>query len=293
MRSPGLCRSRTPIRKSDAVPLRAGAGIRFLVAGRGSTSRSQALGGLSEIQAEVSDEKVMKRLLFPLVLLIGVAGTVFAQPLGIEVVLNLLDSRVSEASIRRFIDRNQYTFEISAEDLIELKKAGASDELIEFLQDREDQEVSTGDGGTQPQASPEDVAEYTEADVYSGLEFGIGGYPFCSYPGAYYPSYPSNYPYPRYNDPVVVVPGGTGVYSHWHRNQVAERSRSSRESGSSSAPGLSGRALRTAPSSGSPSRTSGPRVASPPRHSAPSPSRTSHGGTGSAGGTHGGSRGRR
>ena len=235
----------------------------------------------------------MKALKFlPLACLLAISGFLYAKPLDIDVILDLLDSRVSEASIQRFVERNHFTFHLAADDLMDLKKAGASDTLIEFLQQRESEGIEEGEG-----TSDEDFdygTTYSGSPVYMGYEFG---YPYAYYSSLYYPAYSFYYPYypcTYYGGTRYYVTGqrsrsGTGVYSYWYRNHSDGRTRFSR--GSGSFPSLSGRVSRFAPS-GSASgmnrsgRPSGPGRSSWFSHSSP------RSGMGGGRGSHGGSGGR-
>jgi hypothetical protein len=223
----------------------------------------------------------MKRLFsLSVVLLTLFAGSVFAKPLDVEVILDLLDAGISEDSIQRFVERNQYTVQLTAGDLVDLKKAGASDELIAFLQETEGASSAQAEGETQtsPSGSYEsdeavNAVEYSSPDVYFGFGVGIGfGYPYYYspyyypgyyYPGYYYPAYPIYSPYPCGN---VNYPGyypggtsGTGVYSYWYRNQTGPKPRPVNGVGGSTTTNLSGRVLRSAPSPGAAPQVSGGR----------------------------------
>src|SRR4030095_4806473 len=98
----------------------------------------------------------MKSLkLLPLAFLLLIPVFSYAKSIDVDVILDLLDSRVSEASIQRFVERNQFTFQLRAGDLVDLKKAGASDDLIEFLQQRDEQgRDEQGDGAGQEELEP-------------------------------------------------------------------------------------------------------------------------------------------
>jgi len=176
----------------------------------------------------------MKKMLLVLaaVLLVSPA-TSPAAPLDAGVILELLDAGVSDASIQRYVQRNQFTFDLSAGDLKALKKAGASDSLISFLQDRE--------GGVPPgdpndQTRPSDMSREDEG-YYSGgygvttyspyYYFGFSyGYPYY-YADYYYPYYYPYYGYPYYGYPYYYGYNypyygsghgghGSGVVSHWY-----------------------------------------------------------------------------
>jgi len=224
----------------------------------------------------------VKRLSFLLFAILLVIATPLAANEGdIDTLLDLLDAGVSEASIQRYVEKSQLTFQLSAKDLVELKKAGASDTLIEYLQGRdveilpESESVVIEPEDAQTQPIEEEVTEaggtstvvYDSPNVTFGFGIGFGfGYPhfYSAYysPYYYYPYYhPYHYPYysaypyhpsyPCYYGSTVVGPGGrsagTGVYSYWYDNQVSGRPTPTREPGASSSAALSGRVLRTAP----------------------------------------------
>src|SRR5262249_1468155 len=176
-----------------------------------------------------------------LVLLVGFSTPVSARPLDVSVILDLINAGVSESSIHRYGQRNPFTFELAADDLKELKKAGASDQLIEFLQDTEEQpetapEATTDQapgeaGGTMEYSNEEpqtSTADYGVAYASPSVTFGFGfGYPYY-YSSFYYPYYPAYYPsyYPYYYPCHYYAyygygsgAHGTGVYSYWYQNQ--------------------------------------------------------------------------
>ena len=90
----------------------------------------------------------MKTMLLVLAALLLLApATSLAGPLDTGVILELLDAGVSDVSIQRYVQRNHFTFDLSSQDLKALKRAGASDALIGFLQDREEGAPSPDAGG--------------------------------------------------------------------------------------------------------------------------------------------------
>jgi hypothetical protein len=215
----------------------------------------------------------------------------YAKSIDVDVILDLLDSRVSEASIQRFVERNQFTFQLSADDLVDLKKAGASDKLIEFLQQHDEQGDQQGQGDEAVQEEMEPSGD--QGDQYGGgaagyeplnsgsggVYFGVGfGYPYDYY-YPYYPyySYYSYYPYYPYypyhcsyygghyhgSTYYSGSHGGTGVYSYWYGNHANGRPRGSRDVSSSTSTMISGRITNTAPPSSSGYRSGGYRVAPP------------------------------
>ncbi len=215
----------------------------------------------------------------------------WAKPVDVGVVLGLLDAGVSDASIQRYVQRNHLTFDLSAEDLEALKKAGASDSLIAFLQDREE---GAPEGQTQP--APEstgggyaesyqagDYGDYGVASYVPSYSFGLYfGYPYyysgfyypyyypyyypSYYGGYYYPYYGYHYPYHGHYYPYYGGGrgSGTGVVSYWYG-------------------GHGGRGTSRPPASGPPPA---PHPQGSP-HGAP---RGGHGGGGHGGGGHGGRR---
>src|SRR5713101_5901106 len=125
-----------------------------------------------------------------------------AKPLDIGVVLDLLDARVSEPSIRHYVERNRFSFDLSADDLKALKKAGASDDLVAFLQSREGGQNSAlsvdGRAKTDERSGRQVEGEGDEAvgedDEYGTTAEGDYGVAYSS-PGYAYDSY---YAYPTY-----------------------------------------------------------------------------------------------
>jgi hypothetical protein len=151
--------------------------------------------------------------------------------IDVSVVLDLLDAGVSDASIERYVEKNDFSFELSSRDLKDLKKAGASDALVEFLQDREEDEY--GD------AEAYGVTSYPPSYYSYGMYYGDPYYSGFYYP-YYYPYYGSyfhyGYRYPYYSG--RGSRGGSGVVSHWYRNRsggsTGTTTRSSPSRGSSS-----------------------------------------------------------
>jgi hypothetical protein len=239
-----------------------------------------------------------------------------AKKVDVDVIVDLLKAGVSDTSIERFVERNDYTLQLDKNDLIDLTKAGASDELVQFLQERDGrvtqeeptQEIESRDENPDDQAdkAEEPQTKEKEYDDDSGgsshvyWSFGIGfgypyyGYPYYAsfyYPGYYYPAYPIYAPYPchyyggYYGGSYPGYPGsypggssGTGVYSYWYRNQGTPKGRPiSSSSGYTSGTNLSGRVMRTAPSPGSSPHVSSGRGSVTSRPSFSSPSRPSRG----------------
>jgi hypothetical protein len=184
----------------------------------------------------------MKKLLLILVAVIFLLPvTVSATPLQVDVILSLLDAGVSDVSIQRYVERNGFTLNLSADDLKALKKAGASNALVEFLQDREEGAPSQAAG---EQAGPSTTTEegsgyavespspdYGVTSYAPSYSFGLYyGYPYyySSYYYPYYYSYPYYYrPYPYYYPYYGYHShyyggghggGGTGVVSYWQHN---------------------------------------------------------------------------
>src|SRR4029077_4425914 len=101
-------------------------------------------------------------------------GTFAARPLAVGVILDLLGAGVSESSVRHYVERNHFTLELTAENLKALKQAGASDDMIAFLQDREESPGSGEESGQQDsgvKGSSGDEDGYNGED-YSGEENG-------------------------------------------------------------------------------------------------------------------------
>src|SRR5258705_7540079 len=88
-------------------------------------------------------------------LLLG--GAVAARPLEVGVILDLVGAGVSESSIRHYVERNHFTLDLTAGNLKALKQAGASPDLIAYLQDR--QEPQAPGEGSRRRESDEDNGE--------------------------------------------------------------------------------------------------------------------------------------
>jgi uncharacterized membrane protein YgcG len=153
-------------------------------------------------------------------------GAAFARTTDVAVVIDLLQEGVSEKTIRRYVDAKDLTFRISPEDLKALQKAGASERLIDFLLDRE--EEAAEEEGYAADSGGYSGGFHTHLGFYWGYPYYS---PFVYDPYFYYPYYPYYYPrshvtfyYPRGHRGKVLVPGrthrGTGVYSYWYRNRL-------------------------------------------------------------------------
>ena len=100
------------------------------------------------------------------------------KPVTTEEVLHLLTTEVSEELILRQIEATDSMFELSVEEIIKLKNAGASDELIMFM-------IETG-------IEPEAEAEGPPERVYERVYYSTPVYryyvhrPYVLRPVAYY-----------------------------------------------------------------------------------------------------------
>jgi len=177
-----------------------------------------------------------------LTLLLG--GAVAARPLEVGVILDLVGAGVSESSIRHYVERNHFTLDLTADNLKALKQAGASDDLIAYLQDREEPQAP-GEGSGQSDSGEYNGEDYStegsgdyEVGYYSpGYSYGFYGYgpayysPFyydsCYYPYSFQFSYYHPYYYGRPGTRTYVRPhsGGTrGVYSQLFQGRTGVRS---------------------------------------------------------------------
>jgi hypothetical protein len=179
----------------------------------------------------------MNKMLLVLAVLLLLAPTAApAGPMDTGVILDLMGAGVSEVSIQRYVQRNHFTFDLSAQDLKALKKAGASDSLISFLQDRETGAPSgerneaarsqDGSGNGEEQGGEYGSGTYgvsVVAPYYFGFSYG---YPYY-YADYYYPYYYPYYGYSYYGYPYSYgyhYPyygsghggHGSGVVSYWH-----------------------------------------------------------------------------
>jgi hypothetical protein len=172
-----------------------------------------------------------------LTLLLG-GGNVAARPLDSGVILDLLGAGVSESSVRHYVERNHFTLDLTADDLKALKQAGASDDLISFLQDREELQVSgegsgrrdsqvTGSSGDEgeydgEEASPEDGGDYDVGYYSPGYSYGYYGYAPVYYSPFYYDPYyyPSSYFGFSYYHPYYYGRPGTRYYVRPHSGRT-------------------------------------------------------------------------
>jgi hypothetical protein len=161
--------------------------------------------------------------------------------IDVSVVLDLLDAGVSDRAIERYVEKNEFAFDLSSRDLKDLKKAGASDDLIEFLQGREDDEYGDAEEYGQEYGVSSYPPSYYSYGLYYGYPYYYSGlyYPYY-YPYYYGPSFNYSYRYPYYGGRRS---SGSGVVSHWYRNRsggsTGTTTRSSPSRGSSSHRGSS------------------------------------------------------
>jgi len=132
----------------------------------------------------------MKTLLFGLTLL-GISATTALGDVTKDDVKALLRIGTSEAEIRSYVEAHRPVLPLSADDLRDLRAAGASDDLLVFL--------------ITPPVPPA-VPPVTSADPYGyPYDYGYSYYPpdcYYTYP-YYYPSYPYPY-YPGFGFSFVV-----------------------------------------------------------------------------------------
>ena len=172
-----------------------------------------------------------------LTLLLGGGTVVAARPLHVGVILDLLGAGVSESSVRHYVERNHFTLDLTAENLKALKQAGASDDLIVFLQDREEPQASgegsgqkdsdvTGSSGDEDEYNGEDVSSEEKGDYGVGYYSPGYSYGFYGYGPAYYSPYyydPYYYPYSfqfSYYHPYYYGQPGTRYYVRPHSGRT-------------------------------------------------------------------------
>jgi hypothetical protein len=88
----------------------------------------------------------MTRKLRNLILFVAVAlvpAAAWAQPMTVDEVIKLVDNDISDSVIIAKIEETDSYFKLSTEDLIELSKAGASDDLVQYM-------ILRKPGGTSP-----------------------------------------------------------------------------------------------------------------------------------------------
>ncbi len=93
-------------------------------------------------------QRLYRLVLFAVVVLVPAAA--WAQPMTVDEVVKLLDNDVSDNVIIANIGETDSYFNLSTEDLIELSKAGASDELVRYMLLRKPggtPPATTGNGG--------------------------------------------------------------------------------------------------------------------------------------------------
>lgn len=77
------------------------------------------------------DRKVL--LLCSLVVGALMVGAAFGQPMTVDEVVKLVKDNISDSIIITQIEQTQSYFSLSTDDLIELKEAGASDNLVQYM----------------------------------------------------------------------------------------------------------------------------------------------------------------
>lgn len=76
-------------------------------------------------------QRIYRLVLFAAVALVPAAA--WAQPMTVDEVVKLLDNDISDNIITARIEETGSYFSLSTDDLIELKDAGASDELVRYM----------------------------------------------------------------------------------------------------------------------------------------------------------------
>ena len=76
-------------------------------------------------------QKLMGLMIFVAVALVPAAA--WAQPMTVDEVIKLVDNKISDNLIIAKIEETDSYFSLSTEDLIDLSKAGASDELVRYM----------------------------------------------------------------------------------------------------------------------------------------------------------------
>lgn len=74
----------------------------------------------------------LKRVVFAAIG-VGLAAAAFGQPMDVEEVVKLVKDKVSDNIIIAQIENTESYFNLSTDDLIELKQAGASDALVQYM----------------------------------------------------------------------------------------------------------------------------------------------------------------
>ncbi|UCH77424.1 MAG: hypothetical protein JSU81_06700 [Candidatus Coatesbacteria bacterium] len=77
------------------------------------------------------------------VIAVGAAGVAFGQPMDVDEVVKLIKNNFSDNIIIARIEETESYFNLSTDDLIELKEAGASDALVQYM-------ILRKPGGTPP-----------------------------------------------------------------------------------------------------------------------------------------------
>jgi hypothetical protein len=73
---------------------------------------------------------------YRILLVVGAAlvpAAALAQPMAVDDVVKLLDNKISESIIITRIEETSSYFSLSTDDLIKLKEAGASDDLVRYM----------------------------------------------------------------------------------------------------------------------------------------------------------------
>ena len=153
------------------------------------------------------------------------AATSEPKIVGVDYVLALMDAGIDQKDIVRRIEERNLAFHLAPGDIDRLRAAGAGKQLIEVVTTEgaasgatappQDQGGTDADrwgrpsrlGSPQPEAAPDDGAEYnnqgTEGDSYGGYN----AYPDYDYwPGYYGFVYSYGYPYPYYSYPHYYYP---------------------------------------------------------------------------------------
>jgi len=142
----------------------------------------------------------MKTLAMTLTLLAGLPLALSAQ-VSKEDIKKLTAAGISDEVILSYVKANGPVAKLSAEDVIELKQAGASEKLLSVLLSSPAAERAVERQAVTRPATSSVVVDSTPY-YYTPASYSYDYYPssYYYYPGySYYPRYYSSYYYPRYS----------------------------------------------------------------------------------------------
>jgi len=119
------------------------------------------------------------------------------QDTQIDAILRLVDAGISDEVIIKHIQATGFVYDLSADDILELRQKGVTDQVLEAMLD-----TAIDDSGSKPKQSPPSDKEDGYADSHVSVALSAGWFsPWYHYPyawGYYYDPFPAYYSFYYY-----------------------------------------------------------------------------------------------